>query len=162
MEIKSPSKDASPFAEQARLGVPGDDGVLARARRDEERAPGRRADEAPYHGEARLAVAEPREEGEADVRDRDRGRLDDAAERPGGGEVLGEGRDGERGRAEAEHRPVQRGGDARERLDRLPVPRRHGCCASPPAVGRLTSLAWWSTLATRVGVGVGVPTGPER
>lgn len=126
MEIKSPSKDASPFAEQARLGVPGDYAVLAGARRDEEGAPERGADDAPDHGEARLAVAEPREEGVAEVRDRDRRRLGDAAERPGGGEVLGEGRDGERGRAEAEHRAVQRGGDARERLHCLPVPRRHG------------------------------------
>lgn len=112
------------------LGMLCDDAVLAGAWGDEVLASGGGADVAPHRREDRLvavaaAAAVLREE-RAEVGYGGRRRGGDAPQLPGRGEVLDPRGDGERRRAEAEHRPVQRGGEAGQRHGRLPVARRHG------------------------------------
>ena len=103
------------------LGVLGDDSVLPGERGAEDRAPRFGAHVAPHRREPRLAAA-AREEG-AEVGDGGRRRGGDEAQLPRDGEVLDPRRDGDGRRAQAEHRPVQRGGEAHQRLGRLAVTR---------------------------------------
>jgi len=115
---KSPAYDGGTH----HLGVLHNDARLAWERGPEERALGPHV--APHRGDPRL-VAVVREEG-AGVGDGGCRRGGDEAQLPRDGEVLDPRRDGDGRRTEAEHRPVQRGGEAHQCLGRLAVTRRHG------------------------------------